>query len=152
MASNDERNTARRALLRKQIDCFRTLAETTEQLAALEPALVVAEPALYGSRAPYPAPPHRSRKGDRGNRRWLREHGPELRAYGAKRSGGIAGCSVVWTISPDGLRAYDEAKRTERGEASDAPTPPPSSTTVVDMDSWIEKAGYRATAPRGGSR
>ena len=39
------------------------------------------EATLYGSREPYPAPPRRSR-------RWLRDHGPELVAFGAVRIGG----------------------------------------------------------------
>lgn len=89
-----------------------------------------APPAMYGSRPPYPAPPGRSH-------RWLREHGRELEPFGATRTGGRRGRSVLWTISAEGLRAYEAAQR--------AATAPPTNVVHVDADAWIAGAGYRAT-------
>lgn len=107
------------------------LASVLAQIGAVAPE---PEPEVYGSRPPYSPPPGRSH-------RWMREHGRELLAYGATRTGGRRGRSVLWTISrADWLRYVEATRRTE-------PMPSPTTTQLprIDPERWLRESGHRLT-------
>ncbi len=81
------------------------------------------EPDTYTSIGPLP--PGRSR-------RWFREHAPEI--PGAIRTGGARGRSVVWSVS-----------RSDYDRWATTPMPEAGASSVVDVDSWLAAANYRAT-------
>lgn len=136
-----------RALLLRSAELDEEQARIKRQLAeelSTKP-ITLDDATIYGSRAPYPPPPGRGRS-ERGARRWLRQHGPELRAFGAERRGGRSGSGVVWTIPGSGLRAFDAASLKKTNDQPAAPA-----SNVIDVDAWISRAGYRLTR-RGGAR
>jgi len=92
----------------------------------------------YGSRAPHAAPPGKSH-------RWLREHGDELRAYGAERRGGKRGPNVVWLLPSEGFERYVADKARAVALAPEESETAPEATNVVDIDGWLSTARYRTT-------
>jgi hypothetical protein len=93
-----------------------------------------AAPTTYGSRAPYPPPPGRSH-------RWMRDHSKELSAFGAVRTGGKRGRSVIWTIAAENWKRYVEStRRTE---------PAPTAAPVIDVQRWLQESGHRLTRRAG---
>ena len=68
----------------------------------LDVELGISAETICGSRPPYACPVCPGRTED-GRRRWLRDHGPKLAAYGAQRLG-TSGPAVTWTITVEGLR------------------------------------------------
>jgi hypothetical protein len=129
------RKTRRAALLRQLAEHHRAAASTIDALVAVELHEGADDEAtVYGSAEPWPAPPHRSR-------RWLRENGPAMRAFGAERRGGKRGRGVVWLATVRALRAFEAARGTT------AATEASCLTVVGDdaLDRAIADSGYRAT-------
>jgi hypothetical protein len=126
-------SSTRSSLLRQRSFHSLKISEIDSKLAELEES-DPAEPDYWGSRAPYPPPPDRSP-------RWMREHGPELLAYGAERIGGARGRSVVWRIRPADYRRWLDAQR--------SPAPTESGPVELDVDQLIESAGYRLSRRAG---
>lgn len=125
--------TSRAALFQRLADGLRECASAVDALAAecaREEHLPSAD-IVYGSRAPYEPPPEKSH-------RWMRDHGPELVAFGATRRGGTRGASVFWLISAEGWARY-------RASLAKPLTKPVELAPVIRPTAWIRAAGARPT-------
>lgn len=84
-----------------------------------------------------PLPPGRSR-------RWLRDHAREIE--GARRVGGRRGRGVEWLVP---RVAYERWLDARSKPAADEQKTAPAGAEVVDLDAWINNAGYRTTRAAG---
>lgn len=118
--------STRAELLRRRSIHFAELSRIDSELAELETHEHVSE--IFTTRGPLP--PGRSA-------RWLREHAREM---GGTRSGGTRGRGVLWTVTRAQYEAWLQRKRPDEGLDRDQ-----EASNVVDIDSLINAAGFRAT-------